>query len=183
MKITIKILIVTLLLSISFVGYSQQKPLKFGHINTEEIITSMPERDSVAVQLEKFGKDLQDQAEGMNVERNKKVELYMKEQKTALELVNKTREEELQQINQKIQQFQQSAQEEYQQKQGQLMQPLLEKLQKAINDVGKENGFMYIFIKNDNIIPFMSSESVDVTPLVKQKLGIKDKPKTQQPQK
>jgi outer membrane protein len=181
MRNSIKLLIFTFLLSISVVGYCQQKPLKFGHINTEDILTSMPERDSAAVQMEKFGKELQDQLEGMNVERNKKIEIYTKEQKTSAELVNKSREEEISQLNQRIQQFQQSAQDEYQQKQVQLMQPIMEKMQKAISDVGKENGFIYIFTKNDQIIPFISADSQDVTLLVKQKLGIKDKPKAQAP--
>jgi outer membrane protein len=180
MRNTIKLLIVTFLLFVSLAGYSQQKPLKFGHINTEDVLTSMSERDSAAAQLEKFGKGLQDQLEGMKVEVNKKIEIYLKEKATAGDLVNKTREEEISQMQQRIQQFQNSAQEEYQSKQQELMQPVLDKLQKAISDVGKENGFIYIFIKNDNVIPFMSSESEDVTLKVKQKLGIKDKPKTQQ---
>jgi outer membrane protein len=179
MRNTIKLFIVIFLSSVSVIGYSQQKTLKFGHIDTEGVLTSMPDRDTVAAQIEKFGKELQDQLEGMKVEVNKKIEVYLKEKATAAELINKNREEEISQMQQRIQQFQQSATEEYQQKQVSLMQPVLDKLQKAIAEVGKENGFIYIFIKNDNVIPFMSSDSEDVTLKVKQKLGIKDKPAVQ----
>jgi outer membrane protein len=119
---------------------------------------------------------LEDQLEGMNVERNKKVELYLKEKATASELVNKTREDEINQFNTRIEQFQGSAQQEYQTKQGELMKPILEKVQKAITAIGKEQGFTYIFINNSNVIPYISADSQDVTPLVKQKLGVKDKP-------
>ncbi len=177
MRNIFKLLIVALLFSVTYNGYSQ-KAYKFGHINTEDVITAMPERDSAATQLEKFGKKLQEDLEGMKVELNKKIEIYLKEKDltTTPALTNKNREEEIQQFQQRIQQFQQDAQEEYQQKQTTWMQPVLEKLQKAINDVGKENGFIYIFIKNDNIIPYISADSEDVTLLVKTKLGIKNKP-------
>lgn len=181
MKNTLKFIIVAFLFSTtaSFTGFSQ-KAYKFGHINTEEVLTAMPDRDSAALKLDKFGKKLQEDLEGMKVELNKKIELYLKEKDNANTpaLTNKNREEEIQQFQQRIQQFQQDAQEEYQQKQAELMQPVMEKLQKAINDVGKENGFLYIFIKNDNVIPYISADSEDVTLMVKNKLGIKNKPAT-----
>ena len=54
------------------------------------------------------------------------------------------------------------------------MQPISEKIKKAISDVGKENGFIYIFeMAAGTSILYNSAESIDVTPLVKGKLGIK----------
>jgi outer membrane protein len=170
-----KLIIVAILFALPLTLSAQQKPLKFGHVSSEDVLAIMPERDSAIVQLDKFGKGLQEQLEGMNVERNKKVDTYLKEQKTQPELVNKSREDEINQINQRIQQFQEDAQKEYQEEQMKLMQPIIEKIQKAITDVGKENGFIYIFANNSNVIPYISTESVDVTPLVKTKLGLKDK--------
>ena len=50
--------------------------------------------------------------------------------------------------------------------------PALEKLQKAIDEVGTENGFQFIFdVSSLNFIVY-AEESVDVTPLVKAKLGL-----------
>ena len=151
-----------------------QKALKFGHINSQEVITVMPERDSAVVKLQKFNKELSDSYEEQNVELNKKYQKFLEEEKTLNEVVKKTRQEEIQQMQQRIQQFQETAQQQMTAKNSELMQPILEKIKKAITDVGKEGGFLYIFdVGGATNVLFFSSESQDVTPLVKQKLGIK----------
>ena len=53
------------------------------------------------------------------------------------------------------------------------MQPVLQKAEKAIKDVAKENGFTYIFdLARGPIIYFDETMSIDILPLVKAKLGI-----------
>jgi outer membrane protein len=59
-------------------------------------------------------------------------------------------------------------------KQTALMTPISAKAQKAISDVGKENGFFYIFdLATQSLIYFDETKSVNVLPLAKAKLGIK----------
>jgi outer membrane protein len=172
MRNSIKIAIATLFIALPFAGIAQ-KPLKFGHINKQEVIALMPERDSAVVKLQDFGKSLEDQLSAMQVELNKKVEELKTKEATLSDLVKRTKYEEISGIQTRIQEFQQSAQQEYQQKQVELLQPITEKLDKAITDVGKENSFTYIFDTSSNTIPYISSDSQDITPLVKAKLGIK----------
>jgi outer membrane protein len=172
MRNSIKIAIATLFIVLPFAGIAQ-KPLKFGHINKQEVIALMPERDSAVVKLQDFGKSLEDQLQAMQVELNKKVEELKTKEATLSDLVKRTKYEEISGIQTRIQEFQQNAQQEYQQKQVELLQPITEKLDKAITDVGKENGFIYIFDTSSNGIPYISSDSQDVAPLVKAKLGIK----------
>ena len=50
--------------------------LKFGHINSDELIQTMPEYDSATVKLEKFRKELVNQLELMSVELNNKSYTY-----------------------------------------------------------------------------------------------------------
>ena len=50
------------------------------------------------------------------------------------------------------------------------MGEIMEKIQKAAQEVGKENGFTYIFTQN--ALLFAADNSEDVLPLVKKKLGI-----------
>ena len=89
-------------------------------------------------------------------------------------MVKKTRMEEIQQYQDRLKQFSENAQQEIQKKQAELMQPISEKIKKAISDVGKENGFIYIFeMAAGTSILYNSAVSIDVTPLVKGKLGIK----------
>lgn len=74
-------------------------------------------------------------------------------------------------LQMKVQQYYQSAQTLLQQKQEELQAPIREKLRKAIEEVGAENGFLYIY--DLNTLLYKSGDAIDVTPLLKKKLNIK----------
>ena len=86
------------------------------------------------------------------------------------ETIKQRRIQEIQEFEQKIQQFRATAQQELQRQQEQLMAPIQQKIQSAIQAVGTENGFTFIF--PDAIPSFVGADVQDVTPLVKTKLGI-----------
>lgn len=139
-------IIAALVLSLGFAGQQvMAQTLKFGHINRNELIQSMPEFDSARVQLERLNTELSNQLELLQVEYNNKAEAYVKESKNLTELVRQTKEQELQDFQTRMQTFQQSASTQLQEKQTTLFTPITEKADKAIKDIGKENGFFYIF--------------------------------------
>ncbi len=146
--------------------------LKFGHINRDEIITAMPEYDTAMKQYNAFGQELGNALELMQVEYNNKLDKYQTEIKTLSEPVKQVREQELQDMLTRINSFQQSAQQKMQDKQGELLNPIVEKANKAINDVAKEGGFIYIY-DSRSLVYFDPTKSVDITAQVKTKLGIK----------
>lgn len=173
MRKIFKLLFIAILLLVPSVNYAQ-KVLKFGHINSQEIIQVMPERDSAVIKLQKYQKELSDNYDALNVEFNTKYQKYAEEEKTMNDLVKKTRTEELTQMQQRIKQFQETANQQIPQKESELMQPIIEKLKKAISDVGKEGGFIYIYDVGGNTnILYYSADSQDVTVQVKAKLGLK----------
>ncbi|OFY61663.1 MAG: hypothetical protein A2Y71_17010, partial [Bacteroidetes bacterium RBG_13_42_15] len=119
--------------------------LKFGHVNRTELIQSMPEFDSARVKLEKLSTELTNTAELLQVELNNKYETYLKEGKNLTDLVRQTKEQELNDAQKRLTDFQTNAQNTLQEKQVELFTPITGKADKAIKDVGKENGFIYIF--------------------------------------
>lgn len=148
--------------------------LKFGHINSDELIKSMPEYDTVLAQLGRLQKELGNTLEIMQVEFNNKYESYLKENKNLSDLVKQAKEQELQEINQRIQNFQAQAQSELQEKQAALSKPVFDKVDKAIKDVGKEGGFIYIFdVAKGDLLYFDETKSTNILPQVKTKLGLK----------
>jgi outer membrane protein len=168
--------IAVLISLISFMGRGvAAQNIKFGHINTDELIQSMPEFDSANVKLEKFRKDLVNALELMTVELNNKSETYNKESKNYTDIVKQTKEQELVDMNRRIQDFQTSAQQQLQEKQAELFQPIMAKVDKAIKDVGKENGYVYIFStgQGSSLLYFDESKSANVMPMAKAKLGLK----------
>jgi len=148
--------------------------LKFGHINTDELIKAMPEYDSAMAKLQKTQKELVNALELMQVELNNKIEQYNKESKNLTDLVRQTKEQELADMNKRIQDFQLQAQNRLQEEQANLTKPIFDKVDKAIKEVGKEGGFIYIFdVAKGELLYFDESKSINVLQQVKNKLGIK----------
>ncbi|NLN30544.1 MAG: OmpH family outer membrane protein [Bacteroidales bacterium] len=153
---------------------AQAQNLKFGHINSDELIRTLPEFDTANAQLEKFRQELINNLEIMTVELNNKSDSYNKESKNLTELVRQTKEQELIDLNRRIQEFQVNAQEQLQNRQVELFQPIYTRVEKVISDVGRENGFLYIFdVAKGSLLYFDESNSTDVLVLVKAKLGLK----------
>jgi outer membrane protein len=174
MKRFIGIAVVIALITLAGQNASAQN-IKFGHVNSDELIQSLPEFDSANVKLEKFRKDLINALELMSVELNNKSDIYNKESKNYTDIVKQTKEQELVDMNKRIQEFQNNAQQQLQEKQSELFQPIIAKVDKAIKEVGKENGFVYIFSigQGSSLLFFDETKSTNVMPLAKAKLGIK----------
>lgn len=167
-----KVILIQLLALFSLGLFAQD--IKLGHINTQELLAILPQRiaaeeqlKSHATQLESFQKSIQD-------ELNKKYESYLTERETYTELVRATKEKDLQDLKQRLDTYNKTAQQDLMQKENELMQPIIEQVKKAIEEVGKENGFLYIFDETSGNLLFKSSQSEDITPLVRKKLGLED---------
>jgi len=110
----------------------------------------------------------------MSVELNNKSETYNKESKNYTDLVRQTKEQELVDLNRRIQDFQTNAQSQFQNRQIELLQPIYAKVDKALKDLGKENGFVYIFdIAKGGLVFYDETKSTNVMPLARAKLGLK----------
>ena len=123
---------------------AQAQQLKFGHFDSGAFLQSMPE----ALNIQKTLNDEQSKMENQ--------------------------ESELQEMQQRIIAFRTSAIQDLQKKQQELIAPLLQKVKDAVQQVGVNNGFTYIFEREQGagLLVFAGSKSVDVTPLVKKQLGV-----------
>jgi outer membrane protein len=167
--------VAALLICIAFPGQRAiAQSLKFGHINSDELIQALPEYDSARVKLDKFQKELVNALELMQVEFNNKNEAYAKDSKNFTDIIRKNKEQELVDMQRRIQESQSTAQQQFQDKQAELFQPIMAKVDKAIKDVGKENGFLYVFdVAKGVLLYFDETKSTNIMVLAKAKLGIK----------
>ncbi|MBR6757443.1 MAG: OmpH family outer membrane protein [Bacteroidaceae bacterium] len=145
--------------------------LKFGTVNTTDVITAMPERIEAEKQMQDLTKRYEDEFVKLQEDFQKKYQEVQAMGDTVPETIKMRRYEELQAMDQRIQSFRQVAEQDLAKKQEELFIPIQQKLMDAINAVGSENGFTYIFDANAAYYKGIGNE--DVTPLVKTKLGIK----------
>lgn len=149
---------------------------KFGVVDPEAIIPGMAEYVDAQNQLSEASKSFESEYANIQNEFKAKYEEFQKvmSDNTTPQTIKDRRAQEIQELNQKAEQFAQTAQQELARKQQQLMAPVQEKLIQAIKAVGAENGFTMIFPLGT--AAYTSADVIDVTPLVKTKLGVKDVP-------
>lgn len=164
----IKKILLAILIALPFCGFAQGK---FGTVDVQNIIQAMPEFTAMQSQLEASSKTYESEFQKLREEFNKKYTEFQQLTDTTLESIKERRLQELQELDQKIQQFQATASQDLQRQQEQLMAPIQTKLQDAIKAVGDEGSFTFIF---ENLAAaYTGKDVVDVTPLVKTKLGIR----------
>jgi outer membrane protein len=148
--------------------------IKIGHTNSSDLMAAMPETDSAEATLNRSAEQLQTTFEELQAEYNKKYQDYLKlvNEPTTSSVILRDREDDLQATQTRVQNFQSTAQQDLQDQQARLLQPIQDKLNKALSDVGRENGFTYILDMASGIILYKADNSIDVTDLVKKKLGI-----------
>jgi len=145
---------------------------KFGYINSGDLLKIMPETKRAEANLEAYVKNLEKQFGGLQSEYQAKVTEFQSQEKTMVDAVKETRIRAIQELEQRLQQSQVSGQQQVAAKRESLFKPILEKAEKAVKDVGKENGYDYIFDTNTGSFVY-ARESHNIMPLVKAKLGIK----------
>ncbi len=166
----IKVLVVVA--AIAFAGKVQAQDLKFGHINIQELVMQLPDKVAADKELQAEANKLQEQLQVMQQDLQKKYNDYMTQRDSLPELVRATKEKEIQDYEQRMQQYSQMAQQTIGQKEQQLLQPIITKVQKAIDEVGQEQGLIYIFDISSQVVVYHSNKSIDCAPLVKVKLGV-----------
>lgn len=127
-----------------FVGTQMSAQTKVAHIDVQALMTNMPEMKAAQSQLEKIKENYDKEYKTMVQEYQTKLQKYEQEAPTAGEAVNESRSKEMQDMGNRIQQYQQSAAKELQQKEMDLLKPILEKAQAAIQKVATAKGFNYV---------------------------------------
>jgi outer membrane protein len=145
---------------------------KFGYINRDELMKAMPEYDSANVKIDKLRKELVGQLASMHDELNNKTTVYNNGSNSFSDVVRKTKEEELKNLNNRIQLFQVKATQQINDKNAELIQPIVAKADKAIKDVAKEQGFTFVFDVGA-LYYYDEKKSINMFPLIKTKLGQK----------
>ena len=146
--------------------------LKVGHVDSGAIMEIMPERTKIEQDLQAYAAELQAELQAMYGEYQNKLQDYQANQATMSNLIRQSKEKEIVDLETRISEFQASADMAMQNKQLELLNPLIEKVQNAVNAVGKEKGFTYIFDKAAGTVVYIGENAIDITADVKAKLGL-----------
>jgi outer membrane protein len=139
----LKTLLLATALCIGTISFTNAQS-KVAHINTQDLITAMPEMKEAQKQLETLSKTYQTDIQSSITEFQTLLKQYEAEAATKTEEENAKRGQEIQEKQQRIQQFQADAQKDLQKKELDLVQPVTEKAKAAILKVARAQGFDYV---------------------------------------
>ncbi|HLT54233.1 MAG TPA: OmpH family outer membrane protein [Flavobacteriaceae bacterium] len=166
----LKTLLFATVLCLGVVSFSQAQS-KVAHINTQDLITAMPEMKSAQAQMEKLGKTYEADIKEMATQLDNKAKQYEAESTTKTDEENNKRREELMGIESNIRQYQAQAQRDLQQKELDLLKPITEKAKNAILKVARAQGFQYVLDSSQGNGVIMA-DGKDLLADVKKELGI-----------
>ena len=144
---------------------------KIAHINTQDLVSSMPEMKAAQSQLEKLQKTYDTEIKNLVKEFETKLKQYEVEAESKTAEENAKRAEEAQNMQANIGAYRQGAMEDLQKKQEDLIAPVLEKAKAAIEKVGRAQGYQYVF-DNSAGAGLLLAEGKDLLSDVKKELGI-----------
>jgi len=144
---------------------------KYGHINTQAVVESMPEFKQLNTAVDKKTKDAQNRVQAMYSAYQEKVKEVNQYGASMMEAVLAERKKEIDSLQQGIQTYQQTAGTEIQAYKEKLFKPLFDKYHKIVATVAKENGYTYIFDIGSGSLLYYPDTNGDITDLVKKKIG------------
>lgn len=144
---------------------------KFGHVDAQSIMQSLPEFIKARGELEAQAKQYENELQAMQKEIQAKSDEYDRTKSTMNATKQQETEASLQQLFQKYQQALQDNQQTIQKAQQDKMQPIMNKIMEAIKNVGKAGGYVYIMDIAAGVPYISDTLSKDVTADVKAEMN------------
>ena len=149
---------------------AQAQNLNVGYTNPD-LVQAMPEYQQIYQQLQQESTGDQEAYQALVQEFQEKLERYQKQQALLSEERRAEREAELRQLQQDIQQAEVSVNQKLAQREQELLEPLLDKMQAAIDEVAQEKG-LDLVLSQPAVLYVNKDRIVNITPDVASKLGI-----------
>ena len=143
---------------------------KFGHIDAQNLLLNLPERAEAQASIESTAMEFEQEMTRMQEDLQNKYGEYQAKAESWPAAIRESKEREIQGLDQGLQEFGATVQAELAGLEESLLSPMIARVRAAIEAVGTEHGFTYIFDASMGATLYNGGE--DVTDLVRTKLGM-----------
>lgn len=158
-------------LLIVFVGnINAQESYKIATIDSKELLEFVPGKKEASQLIEDLNQKYKKELALMQNDYNSKYTDFLANQNNLAESIKLRRMQELYELEQNINKFIRIAQDDIDSQEKQLIEPLRQKLDNTINEIGIEQGYICIYDLANPAIAFISPQAIDANPFVKSKL-------------
>jgi len=162
---TIK-LILPLFLLVTSILWSQQPQVKIGVVDSEIILSQLPEYKQAQDKLNEIVKKWQAELDSLSMNYQEKLDNYRKQEAMMTEEVKFKEQQDLMKLEQEIYNFRQrkfGQQGDFAMEQDRLLSPIKQNIIKAIEKVAKEEKVTLVLDKAGEVVVLYSDPSYDLT--------------------
>ena len=154
---------------------SQVNAQKFGHLNSGNLLIQIPATKAADEKLKTLQDSLVTVGEAQAKIAQEEYAAFVKEYQggNVPPALAQKKQAEFEKKEQELAQLEDNIAAQLASKRKELLGPILDELEKAVNEVGKEGGYTLIFDTSVFNTILFARDSDDVEPLVKAKMGIK----------
>ena len=146
---------------------------KFAYVNFTELYQLMPEADEARATMTASSNEAQETYQAMVEEYQAKATEYQQKASTWTQTIRESKEKALMDMQQRIGEFEQNIQAELSAQQNQLMSPLVQKAQDAVNKLAKDGGYAFV-LDGSQFLYVDPAQLTDLTPAARKALNIPD---------
>ena len=148
-----------------------QPVLRFGYFSFEQVFHTMPGYAIAKHNMDELRGKYDEETKRVETEFNSKYEEFLDGQRSYAKSIFEKRQAELREMMEKNIAFKADAARLLKKAEEEAYAPLKAKMNAALQQIGKENGFAFILNTDNNATPYLSAEmGVDITEALKEKI-------------
>ena len=148
-----------------------QPVLRFGYFSFEQVFHTMPGYAIAKHNMDELRGKYDEETKRVETEFNSKYEEFLDGQRSYAKSIFEKRQAELRELMEKNIAFKAEAARLLKKAEEESYAPLKAKMNAALQQIGKENGFAFILNTDNNATPYLSAEmGVDITEALKEKI-------------
>ena len=148
-----------------------QPVLRFGYFSFEQVFHTMPGYAIAKHNMDELRRKYDEETKRVETEFNSKYEEFLDGQRSYAKSIFEKRQAELRELMEKNIAFKAEAARLLKKAEEEAYAPLKAKMNAALQQIGKENGFAFILNTDNNATPYLSAEmGVDITEALKEKI-------------
>lgn len=148
-----------------------QPVLRFGFFSFEQVFHTMPGYAIAKHNMDELRGKYDEETKRVETEFNSKYEEFLDGQRSYAKSIFEKRQAELRELMEKNIAFKAEAARLLKKAEEEAYAPLKAKMNAALQQIGKENGFAFILNTDNNATPYLSAEmGVDITEALKEKI-------------
>ncbi len=158
-----------LMLGLALGAQNLRAQAKVGYFNIQKVLPQLPDYKTAQQNMDTYAKQVEEELKSKQTEFETKYKDYQEKGESLTPALRASRERELANLERQFNEFQQNIQADLQNREAELLAPLYQRVEEALNKVAKAEAYEYV-LKTEFCVAY--DQSKDVSNKVLKELGV-----------